>query len=641
MMQFLTELRRRNVFRVTAAYLVVGWLVMQVISVISDAAALPDWADSLALILLLAGLPVAVFIAWAFEMTPEGLKPTESIDPEASLARATGSTLDIAILAGLGLVAILMLATWFWPANTIGVEPANVVDEISTDAVPDTAVPEPADTETTMPATATPDAPSAQSVAVLPFVAMSSDEEDRYFADGLTEEILNYLAAVPELMVTSRTSAFQFRGDDLPPVPEIARQLGVAHVVEGSVRRSGDRVRVTAQIIRAADDSHLWSQTYDRTMDDVFAIQDDIARNITSVLDIVLDADQLARMSDFGVQNVEAYIAYQRGVEIALAAHVEGADTLAGLLPAEPFFVEAIELAPEFSDAYSQQADRYAHLMNHYIADQSESGVAAYEAAADRYFDLLNSARDTAHDASQRAMIDVDRVYMRESWMGAAGILDRAAQASGCPYSAWIMELTLLSGRAADFIPYAERMTRCDPLSQNNWYSLSLIAYSAGQFDLAQDAANTGLSGNRREVRMGFAKADAMFQLGLREEMSAYMDYLQVPDFIRGVYGAQFAARDGDRAAAVEARRLMGPPDDNGFELVLHAMLGERDAANAMAAQKDAEPGNTDELIFIAARCYCGAPWDLEATPNFARRIAEAEFPWPPPGGENYPLKDW
>lgn len=646
MNQLLSELRRRNVFRVAAAYLVVGWLVMQVISVISDAAGLPDWADSLALILLLAGLPVAVFIAWAFELTPTGLKPTEQIDPDKSLSRATGTTLDIAILAGLGLVAMLVLTSWLWPRDTQPDERSDPIAELAAPAATPRDVPVGESNSAAEGSEANPAAegPPALSVAVLPFMAMSSDPEDRYFADGLSEEILNYLAAVPDLLVTSRTSAFQYRGDDIPSAPEIAAQLGVAHIVEGSVRRSGDRVRVTAQIIRGADDIHLWSQTYDRTMEDVFAIQDDIAQNITNVLDIVLDEDQRARMLEFGVQDVEAYILYQRAVEISISAHHYRADTLEALEPALPLFEEVTRLAPGFSAAHQLHADYYAHQMGRAQRENTADSLITLATARDNYNRLLDLAKNSTRDPNRRAMIDVDRLFMNESWVGARTIIDQASRTTGCPYSAWLQELTMLSGRSQDFVPYAQRMTQCDPLNRINWLVLTSIAYDAGQYDLAHEAAIAGLQLDSTDTDLMWSSANALFQAGRRDDVQAYMDFLQVHDYVRGLYTALFEARDGDRDAANEARALMGEPTEGGlnaFELRLHAVLGERDAANRMAAQWDALPRSHIDLIRIAATCRCGAVWDLEATPNFARIIEEADFPWPPPGGDDYPLKDW
>jgi len=640
MNNILSELRRRNVFRVAAAYLVVGWLLIQLAALLENSLGLPGWFDAAVIGFLVIGLPIALLLAWAFEMTPEGVKKTEAVaDPSGY--KPLGSS-DYVLIAGVVVVLGVVGFQNFGPKS----EPPIIASFEAVEA--DTQTPNPSDTPATEPvdeiSADVANAPPALSVAVLPFVAMSSDPEDRYFADGLTEEILNYLAAVPELLVTSRTSAFQFRGENLPPVPEIARQLGVAHIVEGSIRRSGDRVRVTAQIIRAADDSHLWSQTYDRTMDDIFAIQDDIAENVTNVLDIVLDEDQRARMGEIGVSNVEAYIAYQRGIEISLDAHQFGTDTLPDLVPAEALFAEATRLAPGFSDAYMQQADYYAHLMNRSAHDDTDEGRATLERASDRYFELLDLARDTTTDPDRRAMIGIDRVYMRDNWTGARAAIVGASQTTGCPYAAWVRELVALSGQAESFLPYAQRIVQCDPLNVSNWKVLADIAYYAGQFDLAYEASLSGLRLDPTDISMVVDAADALFQAGREDEIIQRMDFFQVPDPFRGYYGAMFAARAGDREAAIESRLLMGEPDDDGFdegELMLHAVLGERDAANAMVARRDDVPGFHLTLINITARCRCGALWDLEFTPNFARRMEEADFPWPPPGADDYPLKDW
>lgn len=640
MNRLLSELRRRNVFRVAAAYLVAAWLVMQVIAVISDAAGMPDWADSLALILLIAGLPVVLFIAWAFELTPDGLKPTDSVAEDESQTAATRSKLDLAIIGGLAVVAILMLGTWLWPRDAG--DPADPVSpqELVADAA------EPAAEQAADQATASAsevEGPSGQSVAVLPFLALSSDEEDRYFADGLTEEILNYLAAVPELMVTSRTSAFQYRGDDLPSVPEIARQLGVAHIVEGTVRRAGDRVRITAQLIRAEDDTHLWSQTYDRTMDDAFAVQDDIAQNITTVLDIVLDAEEVERMRARGLQSVDAYIAYQRGNEIFQYAHFEAPDLIEALEPAMDYFSQATELAPGFTDAYLGQADYFAHLMRRSAGLPGELAQTAYREASAQYFGLINDAWMSTTDPNRRAMISIDRVYMSESWAGADQIVDAAASVAGCPESFWVRELVALSGRAADFIPYAEQRTRCDPLNFANWHALAGIAYDAGDFDRAFRAASQAMTLDGNADAAALLAANALMQAGRNEEIRQYMDLMQVDPFARFLMEFMIAARAGDRETAENLHAQMMFPEGMGLEglqIVLHAMIGQHDAATVLAADLDGRALGNQLLMSVVMDCRCGAPWDIAQTPNFARRIEEAGYPWPPAGGENFPLNE-
>lgn len=644
MNRLLSELRRRNVFRVAAAYLVAAWLVMQVIAVISDAAGMPDWADSLALILLIAGLPVVLFVAWAFELTPDGLKPTESVSDEESQSAMTGSKLDLAIISGLAVVAILMLGSWLWPrdagdpadpaapeelvANTAdAAEQASVQTGTATPAAPDEAM-----------------RPSGQSVAVLPFLALSSDEEDRYFADGLTEEILNYLAAVPELMVTSRTSAFQYRGEDLPPIPEIARQLGVANIVEGSVRRSGDRVRVTVQIIRAADDAHLWSGTYDVELDDIFTVQEDIAQNITTVLDIVLDEAHWERMESEGIRNVDAYIAFQRGFEIFHDAHFEAADLVVALEPAQALFTEATTLAPRLTNAYLMQADYYAHLMRRASRSSAPESEQAHEEASERYFELLHDAWMSTSDENRRAMISVDRVYMSRDWSGADEIVEQATRVTGCPYSAWFRELSVLSGRAAEMMPYAERRALCDPLYAANWDALARIAYAAGEFDTAFAAASRGLGIDSDYDELAVIASFALMQAERVDEIRQYMDLMQVNPDVRTFMETLIAARAGDRDRAQEylsSVRFVDDPAVLPMQILLSAVIGDRDNANAMAIRVDSQPFGEHALLDIAELCRCGALWDIDQTPNFQQRINQAGFPWPPEGGENFPLKTW
>jgi TolB-like protein len=330
MTQLLSELRRRNVFRVAAAYLVVGWLVMQVISVISDAAGLPGWADSFALILLLAGLPVAVFIAWAFELTPTGLKPTENVDPEASLTRATGSTLDIAIIAGLGLVAVLMIASWFWSGGEDAADPEEIVAETVTEDTPTPAEQAVVDA----------------SIAVLPFADLSPEGDQQYFSDGIAEELLNALAQFPDLRVAARTSAFSFRGE--VDLREVGTALGVAHVLEGSVRKSGDRVRITAQLIRSEDGFHLWSETYDRTLTDIFEVQDEIVAELSRVLQFRLGVGAGGGRATAGDVDPNAYEHYLRGLGF-WAERVEDDKRW----EAAESFRRATEIDPGFADAWA------------------------------------------------------------------------------------------------------------------------------------------------------------------------------------------------------------------------------------------------------------------------------------------------
>ena len=258
-----------------------------------------------------------------------------------------------------------------------------------------------------------------KSIAVLPFVPLSSGEDDGYFADGLTEEILNSLAQLPELQVTARTSSFFFKGQNLL-VPEIASRLGVAHVVEGSVRRDGDRLRIAAQLIRASDDFHLWSQTYDRTRDDVFAVQEDIAENIAEVLGVVLDDAAREVMHSAGIHDVEAFIAYQKGQEAFANAH-QGMNMSDALAIANAHFDRALEAAPNVTTARLMKADLRGHIIFEIAAgirDENYPGELQETLAALR--EEYGLAVELSSAGNQRDLLDLERTLFGEEWTGLA-----------------------------------------------------------------------------------------------------------------------------------------------------------------------------------------------------------------------------
>ena len=645
MIRLLSELSRRNVFRVAAAYLVASWLVLQIVSSIETSANLPGWTDGMALVVLVVGFPIAMIVAWAFELTPEGMQKTAPADGDADI-RPLGIT-DYVLV---GLMVLVLGVIGYQMANRGDSRPdiqtADLFDHTA-ETISATPV---GDTEEKTLFSVT---PPALSVAVIPFVAMSSNENDSYFTDGLTEEILNSLAALPELLVTSRTSAFQFRGDNIPSIPDIAHQLGVAHIVEGSVRRAGNQVRITVQVIRAADDSHLWSQTYDRTMDDIFAIQEDIATNIAGALDVVLDENKRQLMREAGIQNVEAFIAYQRGVDLFLAAHdsdLAGRITL--LAMADPYFTDATRQVPGFADAYLLQSDQFSHLMITAGISGDENQRMNHEEARTRYFELLDLARAATNDSGRKALINIDRILWSDNWTGANEILDEILQITGCPADNWLFSMVAVAGRAEEFIPYFERQTQCNPLSSFEWRLLSLIYSSAGQFDRGLEAIEHALDLSPDNGSANRSKAGLLIQTARRDELYALLDRRQED---HALYQIELAARRGDQDQILEILAVGGadgealstelttliPSLDPIDTLILLAQIGERDLANELARQRDASAASAFDLMRAVYNCRCGAPWDIEETPNFAARMAEAEFPWPPPGGGNFPLKDW
>jgi TolB-like protein len=329
---FFGELKRRNVVRVGAAYIIVGWVVVQIAQVLFEAFGTPDWVIKTVIVLIAIGFPFVLLFAWAFEITPDGVKKTRDVDLSSSITPSTGKRLNLVIIASL----VIALGYFIWERQA----PDNVSmpAEETTTAISE-PVPVPAETVAERP----------RSIAVLPFLNMSSDDEQEWFADGLTEEILNSLAKTPDLLVAARTSSFGYKGST-DPITEIASVLGVDHVLEGSVRRSGDRLRITAQLIRATDGFHLWSETFDRTPDDIITIQEEIAIQIARALETAMDPAALAEMMSAGTSSVPAFDAYLTGLGIWREAIATG--DVYRMLDARDEFENAIELDPEFSKAY-------------------------------------------------------------------------------------------------------------------------------------------------------------------------------------------------------------------------------------------------------------------------------------------------
>jgi len=266
MNKFLAELRRRNVVRVAGLYGVVGWLLAQAAGVLENALTMPGWFDTVVVSFLLIGLPIVIVFAWVFEMTPEGLKRTAEIAPAASISRLTGRKIDRALIA-----AVALLITVIVGGRFIGGDSAKAPGPVAS-------------------------AGGDNSIAVLPFADMSPAKDQEYFADGISEELLNVLAQVKGLQVAGRTSSFAFKNDNRD-LREIGQLLNVSHVLEGSVRKAGDRVRITAQLVKADDGFHLWSATYDRQLTDIFAVQDEIAGAILDEMTPFLPAAAAASAS--------------------------------------------------------------------------------------------------------------------------------------------------------------------------------------------------------------------------------------------------------------------------------------------------------------------------------------------------------
>ncbi len=309
---FVAELKRRNVYKVAVVYAIVGWLVMQIGATVVPALHLSDAITSAVVLLVILGFPIALIIAWAFELTPEGIKRTDEIEP--GLRSRNRAWIYVVVIAGAISVALFFLGRY-----TASTKPSGSANA------------------------------AAKSVAVLPFENLSEDKANAYFADGIQEEILTRLAKIADLKVISRTSTQQYQSKP-GNLSEIAKQLGVANILEGSVQKAGDSVRVSVNLIRAESDSHLWAETYDRKLTDIFGVESEIAKAIAEQLQAKLSGREKQELADKPTANPAAYDAYLRGLVLARRSRI----TLRNILGAAKALVEAVKLDPDFAPAWAE-----------------------------------------------------------------------------------------------------------------------------------------------------------------------------------------------------------------------------------------------------------------------------------------------
>jgi TolB-like protein len=323
--EIIEKLKRRNVFRVAVAYAVLAWIVIQVTDTVAPPLHLPSWTLAFVTWIGIIGFPFALFFAWAFELTPEGVKRSSEVARTESIARLTGRKIDFIIIGLLAAAVVVLIVDNYVLKGRQGVEP------VAGDRAPDAAVTR----------------QGHASIAVLPFVNMSNDPEQDYLSDGLAEELLNLLARIKGLKVAARTSSFAFR-DEEQDIRSIGNALNVSTLLEGSVRKSGDRIRVTAQLIDAADGYHLWSDTFDRELTDIFRIQDEISAAIVTALRAHLDPDASTAASS--PTSVAAYDLYLQGRH--LARELKEGNTRKAL----DLFRQATDIDPDFAPAWAARA---------------------------------------------------------------------------------------------------------------------------------------------------------------------------------------------------------------------------------------------------------------------------------------------
>ena len=516
--RFFAELKRRHVFRVMAVYGAVGFVILQVVELMVPALLLPEWTYRLVALMLLVGFPVAIVLAWAFESTPDGVRrtdPAESGELEAIAAAPAAKRWPSGLLAVAG-AAVLIGSVWL-AGRRAGESASEPRTSRTADAGEIAAG--------TMGGTAGEDAvlqlayadlsdDTRPSIAVLPFADMSREGDQEYFADGMTEELLNALAKIRELRVAGRTSSFQYRGQE-KDLRQIGAELGVRYLVEGSIRKQDDRLRITAQLVDADDSFHLWSETYDRTLDDIFAIQEEISEAIAAALEVSLGltGDETLVMPTADLGAYDLYLAAQARVrergdgvkeavrlyEAAVARDSGWAPAWAGLAQARallPYYPDSVIGSEESRDGWKQSLDDAEAAARRALAiDPSNSGA---EVA------LANVIRDRRQwgDAEPhylRALqIDPDNVEAHQQYaeyLAASGRLDEALRSArrgvDLDPTSSIRLLVLgyvlrVNGHLPQAIATLERAVEIDPSLLRAQFNLAGTYVSSGDFDQAE-----------------------------------------------------------------------------------------------------------------------------------------------------------
>ena len=361
---FLSELKRRNIFRVITAYAIASWVLLQLGDIILPALGLEDSAIRYLLVALLVVFPIVVLAAWFYELTPEGIKPTRQIVLAESITGKTGRRIDFAIIALLSVALVFFMSEYF---------SADSADEVAAVAIEEDMAAEEVD--------------SRPSIAVLPLMNMSSDQENEHFSDGLTEELLNVLAQNQSLRVAGRTSSFFYKGKNIN-LKEIGDALDVEHVLEGSVRKSGDQVRITVQLINADDGFHIWSQTYDRRLTDIFAVQDEIARDVAGVMEVTLLEGSGAQPESRLTQNAEAYDLYLRARELL---YLREKDSV----------LESIDLLRQVNRMDPGFAPPFVHLAEAYLVAENNHGSFELVEAGREAEQALASAAELGYESAE------------------------------------------------------------------------------------------------------------------------------------------------------------------------------------------------------------------------------------------------
>jgi TolB-like protein len=539
------ELKRRNVYKVAVGYAVVGWLAIQISSTVLPTFHAPEWVLQTLVVVVVIGLPIALVIAWAFEMTPEGMKRTENVAPDEKIPQWSRRKFAT-FIAAVALVAAALLTFQVLRSRTAPAAPA-----------------------------------SAKSIAVLPFASLSEDKANAYFADGIQDEILTRLSKIAQLKVISRTSTQQYQSKP-GNLSEIARQLGVAHILEGSVQKSNDSVRVNVQLIKADGDSHLWAETYDRRLTDIFAVESEVAQRIAGSLEAQLSGREQSQVADIPTKNPQAYDAYLRGLALL---------NQQGIQPIEDaikYLQSATALDPQYAQAWAQLG----------IAEAQKSGYERTPAQIDRARAAAETAVRLQPESSEtHESLATYYYYCLRDLDRALAELERARTYS--PNDAAVIFYTGLikrrQGKLDESIELQRKASTLDPRNPDIWGNLS------------------GTYRGRRDFKTSLEMIDRALAIS--------PDELDVLGFKAEIYMAQGELDSADEV--LRGRKLQ--PGNEAFYQRISALVSRRRFDDALAAFAETEDaaGTLPPLLVARRRVLHGYVYALAGREGEARPLLE------------------
>ncbi|MEO6065854.1 MAG: hypothetical protein ABIP49_08775 [Lysobacterales bacterium] len=622
MRSFFAELKRRNVIRMAGLYLVGAWLITQVSATVLPLFGAPDWIARSVIVMLAIGFVPALVFAWVFELTPQGLKRDGEVLPGESIVPQTAQRMNRMIIAA------LLLAVVYFGFDKFVMSPQRESVAVASDRK-ERAVP-------TEHAPARPEAHD-KSIAVLPFVNMSADKDNEYFSDGISEEILNALTKVEDLKVAGRTSSFFFKGRN-ENLTAIGETLGVAHVLEGSVRKQGEKVRITAQLIRTRDGFHLWSEIYDGDLSDVFALQENIARAITGKLQVILRGDQKSQLVQAGTSNPEAYALYLQSS--AVFNRREGAR-----------YEEVIELLKQAIALDPRYARAHARLASLYSVNSNYTGGAAFSTALPNIELHARLASELDPSLAEPYAALGAAFGERRRFLEAHQSLERAVKLDPNDVTAnfWLATQLISAGYIREGTAAIDSTLALDPMLPNALLWRARLYVFDGDLENAALLLRKATEGGHAFVGIGQALLDkargdkAAAINSMTKGLAGYFTKAFPPEaaalFARAIYGDTDARRQS--RSLIDAY-IAGKPDyiagvvpyvlmrmgEVGRGLVLAQDRPTTNDAMVLSEmfRQSSEIKGAPEFPEFARRSGLAGLWDAKGPPDFCRKNAKGDY---------------